>query len=130
MDTRDWEQEIEDVVEQSAFGETQRAGRVYRKVFSLRIGKIARDRQRTINLFEQQDAGEIVRESQRRERPFEIREFFHVGRNAVVVSDDERQTARIRSHVLLQKFGELCRGPGFPFRVEHNNAIGRIECGG
>jgi hypothetical protein len=30
MDTRDWEQEIENVVEQSAFGETQRANSVYR----------------------------------------------------------------------------------------------------
>ena len=30
MDARDWEQEIEDVIEQSAFGETQRANSVYR----------------------------------------------------------------------------------------------------
>ena len=30
MDTRDWEQEVENVVEQSAFGETQRANSVYR----------------------------------------------------------------------------------------------------
>jgi hypothetical protein len=30
MDACDWEQEIEDVIEQSAFGETQRAKRVYR----------------------------------------------------------------------------------------------------
>lgn len=29
-DTRGWEQEVEDVVEQSAFGETQRAKRVYK----------------------------------------------------------------------------------------------------
>src|SRR5215471_8397696 len=32
MDARDWEQEIEDVIEQSAFGETQRANSVYRKL--------------------------------------------------------------------------------------------------
>jgi hypothetical protein len=30
MDARDWEQEIEYVIEQSAFGETQRANSVYR----------------------------------------------------------------------------------------------------
>jgi hypothetical protein len=30
MDARDREQEIEDVIEQSAFGETQRANSVYR----------------------------------------------------------------------------------------------------
>jgi hypothetical protein len=30
MDACDWEQEIEDVIEQSAFGETQRANKVYR----------------------------------------------------------------------------------------------------
>ena len=30
MDACDWEQEIEDVIEQSAFGETQRANSVYR----------------------------------------------------------------------------------------------------
>jgi hypothetical protein len=32
MDACDWEQEIENVIEQSAFGETQRANSVYRKV--------------------------------------------------------------------------------------------------
>ena len=32
MDACDWEQEIEDVIEQSAFGETQRANSVYRKL--------------------------------------------------------------------------------------------------
>jgi hypothetical protein len=32
MDTRDWEQEIEYVIEQSAFGETQRAKTVYRYI--------------------------------------------------------------------------------------------------
>src|SRR5262249_30358936 len=31
MNTRDWEQEIEDLIEQSAFGETQRAKTVYRR---------------------------------------------------------------------------------------------------
>jgi len=31
MDACDWEQEIEDVIEQSAFGETQRAQSVYIK---------------------------------------------------------------------------------------------------
>jgi hypothetical protein len=30
MDACDWEQEIENVIEQSAFGETQRANSVYR----------------------------------------------------------------------------------------------------
>src|SRR5436190_22910567 len=33
-DTREWEQEIENVVEQSAFGETQRAKEVYTKIIS------------------------------------------------------------------------------------------------
>jgi hypothetical protein len=32
MDACDWEQEIEDVIEQSAFGETQRAKSVYIKL--------------------------------------------------------------------------------------------------
>jgi hypothetical protein len=30
MDARDWEQEVENVIEQSALGETQRANSVYR----------------------------------------------------------------------------------------------------
>ena len=62
---RDWQQEIENEIEQSAFGETQRAKTVYKILFLLRIGKIVNDRERAVKLFKEQNAGEIVGKCQR-----------------------------------------------------------------
>src|SRR5215467_11174912 len=75
MDACDWEQEIEDVIEQSAFGETQRANSVYRTWVDfhprfflvngrgpiskfphrlLCVWKIVNDRERSVDLLKQQ----------------------------------------------------------------------------
>jgi hypothetical protein len=90
MDACDWEQEIEDVIEQSAFGETQRANSVYIKPATKRhkshkrgdssvnlclfcgrflfgIRKVVNYRQRSIDLLEQQHPRQIMSERQWRE---------------------------------------------------------------
>ena len=129
-----WEQEIEDVIEQSAFGETQRAKEVYRTFVScvlfcgsFRIREIMNDGERAINLLEEQHACQVMGERQRRERPLDVCAFFCFGGQAGVVSDYECQPAGIGRHVIPNKFSELIRSPGFSFRIEYNDAVGRIQ---
>ena len=87
------------------------------------------DRERAVELFEKQDAREIVGEGQGRERPLNVGAFLHFRRKAGVIADDKREAARIPRHVLPDEFRKLLRGPRFAFRIENHDAIGYFEGG-
>src|SRR5262245_12175413 len=82
IDARDWEQEIENVVEQSAFWGNAKGERIVAKlvlgrnqkkgargIFLLRVRKILDDRQCSVQLFQKKYSREIVCECQWRKRP-------------------------------------------------------------
>src|SRR5262249_11490351 len=53
--------------------------------------------------------------------------FFHRIRQPGIVSNEERQSAGIGNHVLLNELCKCFRCPGFSFRIERHDAIRGFE---
>src|SRR5262245_24335609 len=94
---------------------------------SLGIRVVMNYRQTAIDLFEQEDAAEIVSESQRRKRPHDIGAFLEFVGEAAKASNHENQAAGVLPHVFAEELGELFGGPGFPAGIKHHHTIRNID---
>lgn len=86
------------------------------------------DGQGAVDLFKDQHPAQVVGKGQGRERPYDIGTAFQGIGYTAESADNESEPPGVFSHVPGNNAGELLGGPGFAARVEHYNAVRRIQC--
>src|SRR5882672_2704209 len=84
-------------------------------------------RKRTIQLFEHEHAGHVMRERQRRQRPLSIGSLADGFCRSSEASNDECQPPLIFVHVPAKECGQLAGTPHRSVGIEKDDTIGSIE---